>query len=102
MTSNISNSLSTILDILKVSTDDKTIIPLGLLTKKITNTMSFLSVHPLDIIEQPVFFFFSILACTPQASSLLDPFLASNTSLYYHGKMEASNITHALQPIQVP
>jgi len=46
--------------------------------------------------------FFFILACTPQASSLFDPLLASNTSIYYHGKMEASNLAHALQPIQVP
>jgi len=34
----------------------KKIIPLGLLTKKLQIQHLFLSVHPSDIIEQPVFF----------------------------------------------
>jgi hypothetical protein len=68
------------LDILEVSTDDKKkIVPLGPLTKKLQIQCLFFSVHPSDIIEQPVFF--SILACAPQASSLFDPLLASNTSI---------------------
>jgi hypothetical protein len=63
MTSNISNTLSAVLDILEVSTDDKKNVPLGLLTKKLQIQRLFLSVYPLNIIEQPVFFF--ILVCTP-------------------------------------
>jgi len=57
----------------------KKTIPLGLLTKKLQIQRLFLSVHPSDIIEQPVFF--SILACTPQAMSLFDPLPALNISL---------------------
>jgi hypothetical protein len=53
--------------------------PFRTINQKVTNTTSFLSVHPSDIIEQPVFFF--ILACTPQAMSLFDPLPALNISL---------------------
>jgi hypothetical protein len=80
MASNISNTLSAVLNILEVSTDNKKNYSFRNINQKVTNTTSFLSVHPSDIIEQPVFFFF-ILACTPQASSLFDPLLASNISL---------------------
>ena len=80
MAYNILNTLSAFLDILEVSTDDKKKCPFRTINQKVTNTTSFfLFVYPLDIIEQSIFF--SILAYTPQASSLFDPLLASNTSI---------------------